>query len=140
MNENKDSEYVKQAKARAAANQDQFWWLGCLIPIVILVWLLSSCEWKSRPACEDDVEAFVMAQDFVKRQLRSPSTASFPGYTEPGVSSTQTTVTGGRCGFNVRLYVDAQNAFGGTARQNFSVTLAPDGKGGTWTLIAITPN
>ena len=140
MDDNKDSEYVRQAKAREAANQDQFWWLGCLIPVIILVWLLSSCEWKSKTACESDIEAFVIAQDFVKRQLRSPSTASFPRITEPGVKSTKTTLADGRCGFKVQLYVDAQNAFGGTVRQSFDVTVAPDGNSGEWSLVAISPN
>ena len=140
MDDNKDSEYVKLAKAREAESRDQFWWLGCLIPIVILIWLLSSCEWKSKPACESDIEAFVIAQDFVKRQLRSPSTANFPRITDPGVSSTPTTLVDGRCGFDVQLYVDAQNAFGGTVRENFSITVAPDGESGSWSLVKINPN
>ena len=140
MVESKDSEYVKLAKAREAQNQDQFWWLGCLIPVVFLVWLLSSCEWKSKSACENDVEAFVIAQDFVKQQLRSPSTANFPGVTDPGVSSNSTTLPDGRCGFNVYLYVDAQNAFGGIVRQNFLVTVAPDSESGEWSLVTISPS
>lgn len=99
--------------------------------------LLSGCS--STPPCEDDVEAFVIAQDFVKRQLRSPSTAEFPYITDSGVSSKPTTLPGGQCAFDVRLYVDAQNAFGGTVRQHFSVTVAPDELiEGSWNLVDIS--
>lgn len=92
---------------------------------------------SSTPKCENDVEAFVMAQTFVERQLRSPSTADFPSITAPGVSSRPTTLEDGRCAFDVSIYVDAQNAFGGTVRQNFLVKLAPDGESGSWELIEI---
>ena len=96
---------------------------------------LASCS--STPPCEDEIVAFVMAQDFIKRQLRAPSTADFPMIIADGVSSKPTTLADGRCAFDVRTYVDAQNAFGGTVRENFRVTLAPDDSGTSWSLIEI---
>jgi len=97
---------------------------------------LSGC--KSRSACEDGVGAFVISQTFVKRQLKAPATATFPLITAEGVSSTPTTVPGGKCAFSVRIYADAQNSFGAMVRQHFHVTVAPDqGSEGDWNLISI---
>lgn len=103
---------------------------------IILFILLAGC--KSTPACEDDILAFVMSQDFIKRQLKSPSTANFPMINEPGVSVSRS-ISNGKCSFVVKTYVDAQNSFGGIARENFRVELQPDSASGqSWTLIEIT--
>lgn len=108
-----------------------------------LIWLpplaaFSLCGCKSKPVCEDDVGAFVFAQEFVKRQLKAPSTAEFPNITADGVSSVPTKSPDGQCAFSVRLYVDAQNSFGAKVRQRFHVMVAPE-KGGrdTWRLVDI---
>lgn len=106
---------------------------GILIGFIAVA--LSACS--STPNCEDDVEAFVIAQTFVERQLRSPSTADFPSITAPGVSSRPTTLQDGQCAFIVSLFVDAQNGFGATVRQNFIVTVAPEGETGNWSLVDI---
>lgn len=122
---------VKQADGLA--------WLGCMVPAFLLAWLvysLSSCEQKS--PCQDDIGAFVISQDFVKRQLKSPSTAKFPTITEPGVRSEPITIGDGSCGFRVSLYVDAQNSFGGTAREHYIVVVKPDSANSrNWTLVEI---
>lgn len=79
-----------------------------------------------------------MAQEFVRQQLRSPSTAEFPYSTAPGVSSVAVPDSEGRCYYSVRLFVDAQNGFGGTVREKFSVELEPEGDSNTWNLRSIT--
>lgn len=105
--------------------------------VIILFIALAGC--KSTPACEDDVLAFVMSQDFIKRQLKSPSTAKFPIINEPGVSVIRST-SNGKCSFVVKTYVDAQNSFGGIARESFRVELQPDtASGQSWALIGMTP-
>jgi hypothetical protein len=107
--------------------------------IILPFALISLTGCSSTPPCEDRVEAFVMAQTFVTRQLRSPSTADFPLINADGVSSVPLTLPDGRCGFSVMLYVDAQNGFGATIRQNFSVTIAPDlSASNSWDLIEIS--
>lgn len=98
---------------------------------------LAGCAGK--PPCEDDVAALVMAHSFVKDTLRSPSTAEFPMITSDGVSVSPSFTTSGQCAFRVSTYADAQNAFGGTVRQNFVVTLAPDTESKSWSLIEMTP-
>lgn len=96
---------------------------------------LAACS--STPVCEQDTTAFVMSQDFVKRQLRSPSTADFPFVNADGVSVSRITADDGRCAFTVRGYVDAQNGFGATIRQRYTVKLAPDANSSDWSLLDI---
>lgn len=100
---------------------------------VLLFLALAGCS--RTPPCEDKIAAFVMAQEFVKRDLRSPSTADFPMITADGVSSVPITLDDGRCAFAVRTYVDAQNAFGGVVRETFSLTVAPDPDGVNWSRV-----
>lgn len=98
--------------------------------IVIAALGLAAC--KSTPPCEDKVEAFVISQTFIERQLRSPSTADFPSITDAGVSVIPTTLASGKCAFEVSMPVDAQNAFGGTVRQSFWLIVSPEN--GSWNL------
>lgn len=60
------------------------------------------------------------AQDYVKQELKSPSTAEFPG-TFWGVDDYA--VTRYKDTITVRSYVDSQNGFGATVRSNFIVQL-----------------
>ena len=99
--------------------------------------LLGACS--STPPCEDDVEAFVMAQTFVSQSLRAPATAEFPSLGDEGTSSNRTVMADGSCAFNVRIFVDAQNGFGAMIREHYFVTVAPDG-GDSWRLIGISPS
>ncbi|MEP2736867.1 MAG: hypothetical protein ABJP34_11285 [Erythrobacter sp.] len=103
-----------------------------ILPISLLFFLAACGE---TPPCERDVEAFVMSQTFIERKLRSPSTAEHPSITDAGVS-VRAIPKGEGCSFVVMTHVDAQNAFGGTIRENFMVELEPDG-GRSWKLIGI---
>jgi len=107
-----------------------------LVALILVAAPLAACS--STPPCEQDTTAFVMSQEFVKRQLRSPSTADFPLINASGVSVSRFTNDDGRCAFTVRGYVDAQNGFGATVRQNYTVMLAPDSNGTDWSLLGIT--
>jgi hypothetical protein len=102
------------------------------LAIIALALALPSCA--SSDPCTSDITAFVMAQDFIRRDLRSPSTAEFPLINAEGVSSTPTTTKTGQCAFTVRTFVDAQNGFGATIRQNYTVTVVPDPDGVNWTM------
>lgn len=74
--------------------------------------------------CSEGV-AFVMSQNFVKRDLRAPATAQFP---HQPISATEI----GECQFRVSSYVDAQNAFGALIRSNYSVDMKFNASGRTW--------
>ena len=73
--------------------------------------------------------AWVRAQIFVERNLKSPSTASF------GSQSAQSQVKqlGGNK-YRVHGWVDSQNGFGATVRAHFSLVVKDQG-GGTWDLV-----
>jgi len=68
--------------------------------------------------------AFIIAKDFVKNRLKSPSSADFPfdDYRANVDTSTNTYV--------VQSYVDAQNAFGANLRSNWVIKMRY--KGGSW--------
>lgn len=63
---------------------------------------------------EDTLIAYVMAQDFVSSQLKSPSTAKFQNYSKELVQN----LGDGR--YRVSAYVDAQNPFGAMVRNQFN--------------------
>jgi hypothetical protein len=99
--------------------------------------LLAGCA--SKPVCENKVTAFVMAQEFVKRELKAPATASFPLINADGISVLEGDGGPGKCEFTVMLYVDSQNSFGANIRTNFIVRLVPDDESGTnWTKKSVT--
>ena len=69
--------------------------------------------------------AAVMSQRFVEKQLRSPSTASFPS--QPDRQSYVDT-----CTWEVLSYVDAQNAFGATVRTRYFIMMHYDPETKLW--------
>jgi len=83
--------------------------------------------------CKNDrkgkIAAMVSSQHFVKKQLTNPASAKFPLLSDQGVQVTFLK----DCHFNVRSYVDAQNAFGGTVRTRYSIDIEFDpNDGGSW--------
>ncbi len=78
--------------------------------------------------------AWVMAQEFVKKELKSPGSADFGSllreYQDPKRQVRE--VSNGR--FVVTGWVDAQNSHGAKVRNRFSVTLQFDGRE-TWTAV-----
>ena len=78
------------------------------------------------------IGAFVMSQTFMKRRLKSPSTADFPWYTDSEVSVSH---RGGGT-FLVESYVDSQNAFGAKLRTHYLCELKDEGTD-SWKLISL---
>lgn len=86
-----------------------------------------------RDPCSDTTMAFVMSQNFMKKRLKSPATASFPSITADGVRS----VVLKPCEYRVDAYVDSQNSFGATMRTRYTAAVAnPDG-GRDWKLLEL---
>lgn len=100
---------------------------------------LAAAACASKPACENDTLALVMAHDFVGRQLKSPSSASYPTQLEEGVTVIKVSSDrGARCAFLITTYVDADNSFGASIRTPFIVKLSPDDDSGkSWSLESI---
>jgi len=89
------------------------------IPYCAISTILSPSDDTSYDMCDDDVRAFVEANSFVKKRLKSPSTADFPWGSDGRVGKS------GDCTFVVRSYVDSQNSFGAMIRTNYVVKLKP---------------
>ena len=92
--------------------------LGCFTLIVILisvVTIMSMCSSGEPEAKDTDktVNAWVMAQQFVEKQLKSPSTAKYPW----GYKDYVTDLGNGK--YSIRAYVDSENGFGAMLRTNF---------------------
>ncbi|MCH2131516.1 MAG: hypothetical protein MK179_20450, partial [Pirellulaceae bacterium] len=80
---------------------------------------------EERIVRENSGMAWVMAQEFVKQKLRSPSTADFGSIFTQNFKDTVTHT--GNNNFRVRGWVDAENAFGATIRNTFDCNLTYDG-------------
>ncbi len=78
--------------------------------------------------CEEDgAMAYFTSQDFVKRQLKAPATASFPWFYNIHTHYL------GQCRHEVNAYVDSQNLFGANVRTRYIATLRYAGND-KWTL------
>ena len=92
-----------------------------VIALCIIV-LLSICVFGGKD--DDSIgesDAWVCAQDVVEKNLKSPSSAKFCLMSEATIHYNGE--DGGGSRYTVSGYVDAQNSFGATIRQNFTVNL-----------------
>lgn len=82
-------------------------------------------------ACEDRGMAYVMSQNFVKKSLKAPASASFPSINEV------TSIATGDCKFDISAFVDAQNGFGAQIRTRYTARMEyyPDSK--TWRALSL---
>lgn len=87
-------------------------------------------EEKAESKCKDEIMAYVMSQTFVKRALKSPSTAEFPR----GEYKTQYM---GECRHKIWGKVDAQNGFGAMIRSSYYVELKYNKDDKNWYLLDI---
>lgn len=82
----------------------------------------------------DKIEAYVMAQEFVKQRLRAPASARFAGLFANDVDDLVRDLGG--CRYQVTAWVDAQNALGALLRTEFRATLRKVGND-RWQLEAL---
>ena len=82
--------------------------------------------------------AFVMAQSFVKKTLKAPSSASF-GSVFSGTFQDPEKATkhlGGNR-YRIRAWVESDNSFGANLRRNFTCTVK-ENEDGTWSCISVS--
>lgn len=92
----------------------------CLLLISFICVLLIGCSNKKfSELSKDDQEAYLwsMAEETVKDNLKTPSTAKFPAYSNFKVKSEGDNI------FTISSYVDAQNSFGAMIRSDFVVKI-----------------
>lgn len=93
-----------------------------------IVFMFGGEDERKDRRCSDKTMALIMSQDFVKRELKSPSTAKFPSIHRDGVRVNQT----GDCKFRVSAYVDAQNGFGAVVRTRYVMDIERLSKSQSW--------
>lgn len=93
-----------------------------------VVMLATAC---AQPNEHDRFGAHFYCQEFVRRQLVSPSTAKFSSYAAGAVDSLANAT------YRVRGYVDAQNAMGGTPRTSYACTIRHDASDDSWGLVEL---
>lgn len=80
---------------------------------------------------KNEIMAFVMSQEFVKRRLRAPATAEFPRITDV------TSRAIGDCKFQIIAYVDAQNGFGALIRSRYTATMLLHPDEDSWSALEV---
>jgi len=102
---------------------------GSFLLLLLLNWLNHGNSGSSRSSWDRKNAAWVMAQQFVKDRLKSPSSASFGSalgdYQDP--DRVVSDLGGGE--FRIRAWVEAQNSFGATIRTTFVCELEDTGAG-----------
>lgn len=93
-------------------------------PAVVAVAVLAGCGGSGG----DEAGAIVYCHQFVERELRSPSSADFPSFTDHKVVAT------GDMQWRVSAWVDAENAFGAVLRVDWSCEISYNESAETWTL------
>lgn len=101
-----------------------------LISLIVLILFSILAFGSSEGETDKKITASVMAESFVEKRLKAPSTADFASY-----SSSQVTELGGNK-YKVVSYVDSENGFGAMIRTNFEVVVRDNGDE-TWNLISI---
>lgn len=84
------------------------------------------------PRTADRSDACFISQKFVKQNLKAPSTAEFPMWTEENCKATPNGDV-----WKVRSYVDAQNGFGAMIRSDYGVEMRYHPDADNWTLLDI---
>ena len=88
---------------------------GCLVVIAIIALIIWIIYPKGEKA--ERLDAFVWAQTFVSRELKSPSTAQYPVQKDAAI----TKLDDGK--YKIESFVDAQNSFGAMLRKSFVVIM-----------------
>lgn len=83
----------------------------------------------------DRTDACSISQTFVKRQLKAPSSAKFPLWTEENCKVTQRERV-----WVVRSYVDAQNSFGAMLRNDYVAEMIYYPAKDSWELVSLVLN
>lgn len=126
---------VALATSRArAARRERAWQaaasgaaaLAAFVVAIAAGWYLFVRERPPRPATGR--EAYVMACQVIREQLKSPASAEFPWYRPTFVTRTA------KDRFEVDAYVDAENIFGASLRAYWSAELRHNRERDTWSV------
>jgi hypothetical protein len=88
--------------------------LGALLILVIVLGIIGNCAGGSSNSSKTSTDAIVAAENFVKDNLKAPSTAKFSNEEAKQDNAGNWTVSG---------LVDSQNSFGAMLRSSFILRL-----------------
>lgn len=118
--------------------------LGCLGTVVLIVIVIVAVAVSSSGDSKDKKPqsegAAVMCERFVKKQLKSPGSADFPGPLDDDYAKTKVLSDTKPWKYKVTGVVDSENSFGAKVRTNYVCTVSTK-DADTWTLddIGLTP-
>jgi len=90
--------------------------LACGIGVIALM-ATQETNNKNKPDTEglNKISAYTMAEQFVQKQLKAPTTAKFPYSNDAEINYDETTKV-----WTIKSYVDAQNSFGAMIRTTYT--------------------
>ena len=95
-------------------NNNWKWILGAIVALIFIIGQFSDDDYETGDS--DSILAYNYAQDFIKEQLKSPSTAKFPGTFEKKDHVRPL----GNGQYQINSWVDSQNGFGAMIRSRWS--------------------
>lgn len=87
--------------------------VGCTTLIVVFIAIIAVWAFSSSDKEPSKLDAYVISQQFVRQQLKAPSSAQFPVYNKDMV------ITNDNKRFKVKSHVEAKNSFGATVRNKY---------------------
>lgn len=91
--------------------------IGCLVIVGVMILFGIIGSFLEDGEYDNSTMAYIMMEEFVKERLVAPKTAEFPGTFDGRVDHIQHL---GDQKYRINSYVDAQNSFGATIRNNFT--------------------
>lgn len=109
-----------KAKQIKSKKTNRIFWLSMIVIIIVAI-VVKNQFVEEQPEIpwekvDDSIGAYIMAETFVKKSLKSPSTAVFPK--DVLFKKDNVTRLGGQK-YRISYYVDSQNSFGAMIRTNF---------------------
>ena len=128
----KDIPYLKfinmalQTETKKKKDYSLLFWI-IIIAVVVVIALISNLKEddssSSSSSSTNKFMAYSYAEDFVEKQLKSPSTAKYPKVVE---QDRHITILGNNR-YEINSWVDSQNSFGATIRTRFSCIIIFEG-------------
>jgi hypothetical protein len=115
-------EAQEKLKKENNAKNTKYGCIGC-VGLLVLLAIIGALIPKSKKSRDDTrtTMAYIMAKQFIQKQLKAPGSAEFPSqvWNEGEVRIVKL----GDGSYRIRAWVDAQNAFGAKLRKNWTCDL-----------------
>ena len=116
-----------QTETKKKKNYGYIFWIIIIAVIAVITFISNLKEDDSSSSSFSSTNKFMAysyAEDFVKKQLKSPSTAKFPRAVEERNGHI---IILGNNRYAINSWVDSQNSFGATIRTRFSCIIIFEG-------------